>query len=464
MDTNPILAVDSYKASHWRQYPPGTTHVSSYVEARGGLSPRTLLMGWQAALKEGPLSRKVEEAHVEEAADVFGLHGLPFNREGWLRVARAHGGRLPLSIQALPEGASPRLRTPLLQVANTDPALPWLTSWAETSLLRAIWYPTTVATRSWRLREALGAWLRETADDPESVLPFMLHDFGARGASSAETAALGGLAHLVSFRGTDTVEALLAARRIYGEPMAGLSIPAAEHATITAWGREGEGDAYAHILAEFGGPGRTVAVVSDSYDLMAAVRGLWGGRLREQVLASGGRLVVRPDSGHPPTVVREVVEALAIAFGFSTNGRGYRVLHPAVRVIQGDGVDPERIHEILQVLARAGFSAENVAFGMGGALLQRLDRDTHGFAMKASAIRRRGGPWEGIAKAPATDPAKASRAGRLAVVAGPSGVEAVAEDALGGRENLLREIWRDGTLLAEESFGAVRARAAGPHW
>ena len=36
-------------------------------------------------------------------------------------------------------------------------------------------------------------------------LPFKLHDFGARGVSSLESAMLGGMAHLVNFRGTDTL-------------------------------------------------------------------------------------------------------------------------------------------------------------------------------------------------------------------------------------------------------------------
>ena len=104
----------------------------------------------------------------------------------------------------------------LVQVRNTDPACYWLTSFVETSLLRAIWYPTTVATNSYFAKQTMLDYLRQTSDsDPEPVAQFMLHDFGARGVSSEESAALGGLAHLVNFRGTDTMSALLAAKKYY---------------------------------------------------------------------------------------------------------------------------------------------------------------------------------------------------------------------------------------------------------
>ncbi len=134
-------------------------------------------------------------------------------------------------------------------------------------------------------------------------MPFKLHDFGARGVSSGESAGLGGMAHLVNFMGTDTMEALLAARRYYGAEMAGFSIPAAEHSTMTSWGRARERQAYEMMLDRFEGEGRLVAVVSDSYDLHHAVNEIWGGALREKVLARKGTLVIGmilPQRGRDP--------------------------------------------------------------------------------------------------------------------------------------------------------------------
>jgi nicotinamide phosphoribosyltransferase len=363
---------------------------------------------------------------------------------------------MPVEINALPEGTVLPPRHVLAQIHNTDPAFPWLVSYLETALLRAIWYPTTVASLSFACKQVIRRALEETSDDALGQLPFKLHDFGARGVSSLESAMLGGMAHLVNFRGTDTLAALPAARRYYNEPMAGFSIPAAEHSTITAWGRDGEASAYANMLKQFGKPGGLVAVVSDSYDLFHAIGEIWGGALREQVLATGGTLVVRPDSGHPATIVRQTVALLAEKFGAQRNAKGFDVLNPAVRVIQGDGVDIDSIGEILAELKSAGFAADNVAFGMGGALLQRLDRDTLRFAMKASAIKI-GGEWRDVYKAPATDPDKASKPGRLALRKGPQGFETLRLEHCRAAENRVIPVFRDGKLLKQWTFAEIRA-------
>ncbi len=151
----------------------------------------------------------------------------------------------------------------MVQVENTDERMPWLTTWVETALLRSVWYPSTVATLSFKCKEILYRGLLETSEDPAGQIPFKLHDFGARGVSSAESAALGGMAHLVNFSGTDTMEALEAAMAWYGADVAGFSIPAAEHSTMTSWGREREVDAYRNMLVQFGRPNALVAVVSE---------------------------------------------------------------------------------------------------------------------------------------------------------------------------------------------------------
>ena len=160
------------------------------------------------------------------------------------------------------------------------------------------------------------------------MLPFRLHDFGARGTTSFEQAGIGGLAHLVNFMGTDTVSGLVFARRHYHEKMAGYSIPAAEHSTMTSWGEEHEVDAYRNMIRQFGGPGKLVAVVSDSYDLYRAVREIWGKTLKSEVLAMGGTLIVRPDSGDPTVVPIDAIDMLGESYGYTVNSKGYRVLNP----------------------------------------------------------------------------------------------------------------------------------------
>jgi len=460
MFDNLVLNTDSYKASHWLQYPPGTTGAFSYVESRGGRYDRTVFFGLQAILKS-QLGKPVTHAMIDEAAALLALHGEPFNEAGWRRIVDVHGGRLPVRIRAVPEGTVVPTHQALMTIESTDPEAYWLPSYLETLLLR-VWYPVTVATISWHVKQTIKAALEKTSDNAQAELPFKLHDFGARGVSSQESAALGGLAHLANFQGSDTLSAVLAGRAWYNEPMAAFSIPAAEHSTITSWGRPNEVEAYRNMLTRFGKPGALFSVVSDSYDLFHAVRNLWGGALKQAVIDSGATLVVRPDSGDPVTVVAETLKILDETFGSTVNGKGYKVLNH-VRVIQGDGVNPVSIGQILDRIVADGFSAENLAFGMGGGLLQQLDRDTQKFALKCSAAKV-DGQWIDVSKDPATDPGKKSKAGRLALLVDEAGtyrtVALVEGQALEpGWRDAMVTVWENGELLVDQTLADIRVRS-----
>ena len=460
MFDNLVLNTDSYKASHWLQYPPNTTGAFSYVESRGGRYDRTVFFGLQAILK-AELAKPVTHAMIDEAAELLALHGEPFNEAGWRRIVDVHGGRLPVRIRAVPEGSVVPTHQALMTIENTDPECYWLPSYLETLLLR-VWYPITVATISWHVKQTIRAALEKTSDNAATELPFKLHDFGARGVSSQESAALGGLAHLVNFQGSDTLSAVLAGRAWYNEPMAAFSIPAAEHSTVTSWGRPNEVEAYRNMLIRFGKPGALFSVVSDSYDLFHAVRNLWGGALKQAVIDSGATLVVRPDSGDPVTVVAETLKILDETFGANVNGKGYKVLNH-VRVIQGDGVNPHSIAAILDRIIADGFSAENLAFGMGGGLLQQLDRDTQKFALKCSAAKV-DGQWIDVSKDPATDPGKRSKAGRLALLVDEAGAYRTVALAEGqapeaGWRDAMVTVWENGALLVDQALADIRARS-----
>ena len=455
-----ILDVDSYKFSHHCQYPPNTTNIFSYVESRGGRFSRTLFYGLQIWLKRRLLTPVTQE-DVDEAAGFAAAHGVPFNREGWEYIVREHKGLLPVEIRAVPEGMVIPTHNVLATVVNTDPNVPWLTSFLETALLRAIWYPTTVATLSWHAKQTIRAALVKSSDNPEAELLFRLHDFGGRGVSSDESAQLGGSAHLVNFRGTDTVAGILAARRYYNESMAGFSIPAAEHSTITSWGRDSETSAYKNMVTQFARPGSIFAVVSDSYDIMNAVNHIWGETLRDQVLESGATLVVRPDSGDPVVVPVDVVEALGERFGSEVNSRGYKVLNKAVRVIQGDGMNIDSIKTLYDNLLARGWSAENVAVGMGGQLLQGITRDTNRFAMKASAAKI-SGEWQDVYKDPITDKGKRSKRGRLILTRERGKWETLNMDSGYNWADMLVPVYRDGKLLRDYTFQEIRDRSDSP--
>lgn len=410
MQTSIILNTDSYKCSMFKQYPPGTEYIYSYIESRGGVYDLTVMFGLQAFIKEY-LTKPITQDDIDEAESIITAHGEPFNREGWQYILDKHKGYLPLKIRAAKEGSVIPVRNVLATIVNTDPKVPWLTTWVETPLLRAIWYPTTVATQSWYIKQLIKGYLEKTGDP--TTIDFKLHDFGARGVSSLESAGIGGAAHLVNFKGTDTLAALLIARKFYGDDMAGYSVPAAEHSTITSWGRENEVEAYRNMLKQFAKPGSVVAVVSDSYDIFNACRSLWGGELRQEVINSGATLVIRPDSGDPAKVVLQCLQILKEQFGFYINDKGYKVINN-VRVLQGDGINWSSIRDILETITKAGFSADNVAFGMGGALLQKVDRDTNKWAMKCSAAYVNGA-WVDVFKDPITDNGKTSKKGLVSL-------------------------------------------------
>lgn len=453
---NILLLTDSYKVSHARQYPPGTKHVFSFFESRGGRYNETLFFGLQYLIKRHLEGVVVTEAKIQEAkaffTDHFGDETL-FNEAGWRYILHTHGGRLPLEIRAVREGTRVPVSNVLVTVVNTDPNVPWLTNYVETLLVQ-LWYPTTVATQSYHMRQTILRYLEQTGT-PEDI-GFKLHDFGCRGSTSMESAGIGGAAHLVSFMGTDTVPALVMARQYYGAHMAGFSIPAAEHSTITSWGRARETDAYQNMLTQY--PNGLVAVVSDSYDVYAACSDLWGITLKEQVLARDGVLVIRPDSGDPHEVLPELLNRLGERFGYTVNDKRYKVLNPKVRLIQGDGIDYQSVETILQAVTHAEWSADNLAFGSGGGLLQKLDRDTQKFAFKCCAVRING-IWQDVLKDPVTDTGKRSKAGRLALVRRGGAFQTVPFDAAGD-DNLLEPVFKNGVLLREQTFDDVRATAA----
>lgn len=454
-----LRRTDSYKFSHKWQHPVDTTHIHTYIESRGGEFEQSVFFGLQMYLQS--LAQPITQADVDETAADATAHGEPFNHEGWTHIVQQHEGRLPLVIKAVPEGTVLPVKNVLVTVENTDPACFWLPGHVETSLLRAVWYPTTVCSLSFACKVDILRARMKTCDNPHEGLGNSLHDFGARGTSSAESAEIGGAAHLVNFMGSDTFECLAPIRRIYRENMAAYSVPAAEHSTITSW-RQGkksrEEDAYANMLDQFAKPGGIVAVVSDSYDLWNAIENIWGGSLRQRVIDSGARIVIRPDSGQPDVVPITAIEMLAKHFGYTTNNKGYKVLPPCVRVIQGDGITRETISVILENLAERGYSAENIVFGMGGGLLQQVNRDTMKFAMKASARRDSNGVWHDVFKNPVDDQTKRSKAGRLALVIRDGRYQTVPLD---GNENcnLLETVFENGEVLRSQTFADIRMRA-----
>lgn len=386
---NPLLLTDSYKPSHSKIYPVGMTYMQSYFESRSPETQKIVVFGTQYILSliEGVF---VTPEQVDEANEIFKAHfgrDDVFDYDGWMYIAKDLGGKLPVNVWALPEGTVVSGRFPIMVVESTDKKVPWVVNYLET-VLSQMWYPITVATYSHTIKQTIYDFLKRTStyDDTNirGMLGFKCHDFGYRGVSSVETAAIGAAAHLINFMGTDTLAGIHLAREYYNEPMAGFSIPASEHSTMTIGGRDGEVRAMEQMLDRY--PVGLIACVSDSYDIINAIENIWGKQLRDKVMSRNGTLVIRPDSGDPVMTTHRVFESMWNTFGGTVNSKGFRVLDDHVRLIQGDGIDKDTIYDILRNFELNGIAAENIAFGSGGSLLQKHNRDTYKFAFKCNQV------------------------------------------------------------------------------
>uniref|UniRef100_A0AAZ1XHC2 Nicotinamide phosphoribosyltransferase n=1 Tax=Oreochromis aureus TaxID=47969 RepID=A0AAZ1XHC2_OREAU len=416
-----------WQVTHYKQYPPNTSKVYSYFECREKRTDpsknrkvkydKTVFYGLQYILHKYLKGKVVTPEKIQEAKEVYREHFQDdvFNEKGWTYILEKYNGHLPIEIKAVPEGSVIPRGNVLFTVESTDPECYWLTNWVETILVQ-IWYPITVATNSREQKKILAKYLLETSGNLEG-LEYKLHDFGYRGVSSQETAGIGASAHLVNFKGTDTVAGIGVIKKYYGtkDPVPGFSVPAAEHSTITAWGKDHEKDAFEHIIKQF--PSVPVSIVSDSYDIYNACEKIWGEDLRAliEMRSADAPLVVRPDSGNPLDTVLKVLEILGKKFAPKENSKGFKVLPPYIRVIQGDGVDINTLQEV------------------------------------------------NVFKDPVADPNKRSKKGRLSLHRTQSGDFVTLEEGKGDLEeygvDLLHTVFRNGKIVKTYTFDEVRDNA-----
>lgn len=465
----PILNADTYKATHWTFEHPKFENGYGYIEARkGGSFKEVQWFGLQYIIRYY-MTQRVTYEMIDEAERELTAHGVPFNREMWEYIVEKYEGYLPVVIRSLPEGVIVKQGMVLATVESTDPNCAGLAAYVETLLLR-VWAPVTVCTRSMRWWRIVHRYLEESGT-PETA-DFKVVDFGARGVTSTESAGILGMAHLVNFQVTDNLMGIRFAKHAYRtSAMPGFSIPATEHSVTTSWGEENELEFFENILAVHGtermpdGSRKLVSVVIDTYDQDAAVR-KWltpasEGGLLDALKASGMCVVLRPDSGDPIINVVHLLNLIESLVGSTVNEKGYRVLPDFVRLIQGDGIHEETLKRILQRVVYHRWSVDNLTFGSGGGLLvHEIERDTHRFAMKTSEVII-GGHARDTQKKVKTDPSKASKAGRFAVIddgTGTGKLELIPEHELeDGMVNFLAVLYHEGSLIGEQTFENVRA-------
>ena len=480
---NLVLMGDAYKYSHHKFYEENTTTVYSYMESRGGRFSETVWYGLEMFIKEYLEGVAFTQEELDEAYEylgtelgVFGRDDV-FDKSKFQYIIDVHGGKLPVRIKAVPEGTVVGVKNVLMTIENTDPNCYWLTNFLETIMMQ-LWYPITVATLSREVKKIVTEYYDKTVSLPDDIMrvavEFVLNDFGFRGVSSVQSAGIGGSAHLINFMGSDTTVASKRICEYYNtNTVFGKSVPATEHSIMTMKGEEGEVEMMKRVLEQY--PTGIVACVSDSYHILRACSEKWGTELRDLILSRpatpGNQLVIRPDSGHVINTLKEVFAILFDKFGYTVNDKGFKVLPPQVRVIQGDGVNINSIIEIYEELTSLGISAENIVFGMGGKLLQAdINRDTQNFATKA-CFAVVNGEHRDLVKSPTEvdengdlKPSfKKSKQGRLKLVRdytnGQYYTVTSLEDTYVESRDELRTVFENGKLLTETPFEDIRYRA-----
>lgn len=409
-----LIMTDSYKAGHAQMY-PDCQEMTAYMECRKPFpesSDNRLVFYGTRYLVETILSRKITLADIEEADAFFATYNtaktpLWWPKDLWLSVVQENEGVLPFRIEALPEGTVFYPHVPFLQI-TAQGKYARLVTWLETVLMH-LWSPICTATKSRLVRDYLqDKFVKTVDDDMQWLLDSRLHDFGYRGVSSTETAMVTGAAHLLSFDGTDNMPAAwLATQFNNGKPI-GESVAASEHSVMTAW--EDELAAVKHLI-KITPEGNILSVVADSYDYENFLRNILP---IVAPLAQAKKLlfVIRPDSGDPLVAVDQALYFAGLAFGYTTNSKGFKVLNGA-GVIQGDGIDFYTLCRIADMVEAYGWSAQNIVYGMGGGLLQKQNRDTLSIAMKLSRIVLKDGTVVDKMKHPKTDLNKFSLPGKL---------------------------------------------------
>lgn len=467
---NFILNADSYKTSHPGMIRSDATGYSSYIEARK-VDDYTIFAGLQPYVIRYLLI-EITEDDIKQAKAFVDAHIGPgvFNESDWNYILNEYGGKIPVTIRAVKEGLKIPTRNILCDIECYDSRLVWLASYMETSLQRAIWYMSTVATNSHKAKDILKRMLHMTSDKSEAI-NFMLHDFGGRGTTCEEQAQLGGAAHLFNFMGSDTMSGILAANAYYMSEMSAFSVRASEHSIQCAYADDivnGEAEYFEMMLAQ-GVPGSIVSIVADGRDVYRFTE-MVVTKYVDQIIKSGVKIVLRPDSGDPLEVLPKIYDIIEKAltdkdvvakYGtlIALNSKHYKTLPVWLGVLQGDGVDNEAMQHILSKLARRGWSSDVIVFGSGGALLQKMNRDTYKFAQKGSAIRI-GDDWEDIFKNPITDPGKLSKKGRMNLLYNESTGEyktVKRDDRIpGDRVNALEVVYENGEIFRLQTLDEIR--------
>lgn len=481
MNTNPMLLIDFYKAVHAEMLPKGITKSVSYYTPRMSRVKRwdkVVMFGLQGFIKTWLIdyfnreffNRPFDEVisgyrRVMDAALGVGTYNIG-------KIVKLHRlGYLPIEIVALPEGTRVPMHVPMFGITNTHPDFAWLPQSLESLISAESWHPMLAATVGYTYRQIVNKYYDLTCDDVIRRSK-ALGAFDFRGEECLESAVKAGAGWCLSFLNTATVPVIPYLEQIYNcdctrEPVA-YGSPSTEHSVMCSnFAVDGDEETLLRRLLTEIYPNTSFSAVLDSYDYWNVIDNILP-KLKPEILAHNGCMLMRGDSGDCVDVVTRTVFKLWELFGGSVNSKGYKVLDPHVKAIYGDSITVQRCEEIYKILMENGFACSNVALGVGSFSFQCIEedgelkpftRDTFSSCIKATYCEINGKPTP-IFKDPKDGGFKKSQKGCCVVYRDDNGelnyVDELTWQQANGQPNELVPVFRDGKLLKEYSLAEVR--------
>lgn len=463
MQSNICNNTDAYKLTQHLMYRKDLNGISSYAENRkGAIFPDAIFFSLQMILIDNLEGQVVTEKKILDAQKRserrFGTARY-FNKDMWYHILHKHDGRLPLEIKAVPEGSRVPISNVLYSIDATDEKCVPLVQHVETLLMR-FWYGQQVATDIFYIRQYLRRMLEKNGD--ESMLPYMLHNFGARAATCDQASMISGMAHGLIFDGSDTEMAEEGLEYYYGMKDSNIrSVFATEHSCALQYG-PGEGEIrYVLAALEAAGDDRIASIVIDTYDADNFIDNvITHPDVMRRINLRTAKAVWRQDSGDALRNSLRNLDSLSRSFGYDYIKGNYRLLNSKVGLLQGDNMKRTSIPALYDGLDAMGWSSSNLITGSGSGIVQTdMYRDALRVAIKPSVMSFSGIEYP-VQKKVISQPDKASKPGRLKLhkvgreyMTISSANEQPA--AFAGYHDCMRPVFRNGELLNKMTFSEI---------
>jgi nicotinamide phosphoribosyltransferase len=478
---NGLLLTDGYKTGHHQQYPKGTEYVySNWTPRSNKYAPagcdkvvsfgQQFVMKWLHDYFEADFFSKPKEDVCNEIKEELSMYlGADYDVSHFEKLHDLQ--YLPISVKSLKEGVEVPIRVPMVTVVNTNKDFYWVTNFLETILSTMLWQPMTSASIALNYKRIFKKWALATDEENIGFIDFQGHDFSMRGMGGLQSAQSSGMGHATVFMGSDTLPVISGLRKYYNAKgfVVG-SVNATEHSVMCAGTKDDEIGTFKQLMDTY--PTGILSVVSDTWDLWKVLTDYLP-KLKEEVLARDGKLVIRPDSGDPVDIIcgearelganspkdKGVIEMLWNVFGGIVNTQGYKVLDSHIGAIYGDSITTVRAEQICQRLHEKGFATTNVVLGIGSFTYQFNTRDTFGFAMKATSVVVDGERRE-IFKDPITDDGIKKSAKGLVKVERIENEYVLIDQVTEAqeKEGELQVIYDDGKFINEINLQEIRDR------